>query len=116
MTQQPTLFSQGAPDSPKSPEQVPGQPSGKGREPSQRQVPLWLEYIELSVRVIVRLYLGLVIIVLPWTRFWSNNHLLLVDPHLAVFALNGITRGVVSGLGLLNMWIGVSDAIHFKHR
>lgn len=79
-------------------------------------VPAWLQYLELSVRVVVRLYLGLIVLVLPWTRFWSDNHLLLLFPHLSVIVLNGVTRGIVSGLGLLNMWIGVQDAIHFKQR
>lgn len=77
-------------------------------------MPRWLQYLELSVRVVVRLYLGLVLVFLPWTHFWSDNRLLLLAPHLAFLALNGVTRGIVSGLGLLNIWIGVHDAIHFN--
>lgn len=118
MTQQQTLFSQGAPVPPQSsepnPEPKPGRPPGGRRPPGPRQTPLWLVYLELSVRVVVRLYLGLVLVVLPWTPFWANNHLLLIVPHLPFIALSGITRGVVSGLGLLNIWIGVTDAIHHK--
>jgi hypothetical protein len=68
------------------------------------------------VRVVVRLYLGLIVIVLPWTHFWSDNHLLLLSPHLSYFALNGAVRGIISGLGLLNIWIAVQDAVHFKQR
>jgi hypothetical protein len=116
MTQQPTLFSQGAPVPPQSPEKDPGQCSSGRHEPSRRQVPPWLQYLELSIRVIVRLYLGFFIVLLPWTHLWSNNRLLLMAPHLALIALNGVTRGLVSGLGLLNMWIGISDAIHFRRR
>jgi hypothetical protein len=118
MTQQQTLFSQGAPVPPQSPEPSPepnpDQPPGRGRAPAPRQTPLWLVYLELSVRVVVRLYLGLVLVVLPWTPFWANNHLLLIVPHLPFIALSGVTRGIVSGLGLLNIWIGVTDAIHYK--
>ncbi|MGC2160827.1 MAG: hypothetical protein WA634_02860 [Silvibacterium sp.] len=123
MTQQPTLFSQGAPAPPQAPDPLPGpspvvesEPSPSGRQPAPQQAPSWLQLIELSVRVVVRLYLGLVIIVLPWTHFWSDNRLLLFIPHLAAIALNGATRGIVSGLGLLNIWIGVHDAVHFKER
>lgn len=114
MTQQQTLFSQGAPVPPQSPEPNPEPPPGGRRAPTPRQTPLWLVYLELSVRVVVRLYLGLVLVVLPWTAFWANNHLLLIVPHLPFIALNGITRGIVSGLGLLNIWIGITDAIHYK--
>jgi hypothetical protein len=27
---------------------------------------------------------------------------------------NGALRGMVSGLGLLNLWIAISEAIHYK--
>jgi formate-dependent nitrite reductase membrane component NrfD len=114
MTQQPTLFSREAPVPSKSPDQDPDRPSSGCRAPTPRQVPHWLMYLELSVRVVVRLYLGLVLVALPWTPFWANNRLLLVIPHLPSIALSGITRGIVSGLGLLNIWIGVTDAIHHK--
>lgn len=107
MSQQPSLFPEGT-----SP--VPPSPPPSGQRPGA--VPAWLQYLELSVRVVVRLYLGLIVFVLPWTHFWSDNHLLLLFPHLSFFVLNGATRGIVSGLGLLNMWIGVQDAIHFKQR
>ena len=108
MSQQPSLFPQGGPSAPAPPDPV--------QEPRSGRVPPWLQYLELSVRVVVRLYLGLIIVVLPWTHFWNNNHLLLYVPHLALLALNGVTRGIVSGLGLLNIWIAVDDAIRFKLR
>ena len=118
MTQQPNLFS---PDKPSpaplstnsSPDPSPT-PLADGRAPDPRRTPPWLQYIELSVRVVVRLYLGLVLLVLPWTPFWSNNRLLLFVPHLLPLVLNGVTRGIVSGLGLLNIWIGIHDAVHYK--
>lgn len=111
MSQQQNLFPKETPVSPQPPDQRPG-----GSAPRQvpGRVPLWLQYLELSVRVVVRLYLGLILIVLPWTHFWSDNHLLLLVPHLSFIALNGATRGIISGLGLLNIWIAVLDAVHFK--
>jgi hypothetical protein len=111
MTQQPTLFSQPAPVSRQSPD-----PRSSGNPPRSPQTPLWLQYLELSVRVVVRIYLGLVIIVLPWTHFWTDNHLLVLIPHLSKLAFSGAARGIISGLGLLNIWIGVYDAIHYKQR
>jgi len=109
MTQPPILSSQEVPVSP------PAQPAPSGdSQHSPHQAPRWLRYLELSVRVVVRLYLGLVLIVLPWTHFWNDNHFLLIVPHLATIALSGFTRGIVSGLGLLNIWIAIHDAIHYK--
>ncbi len=109
MTQPPILSSQ---EAPASPQVSPALPDGRPHPP--HQAPRWLRYLELSVRVLVRLYVGLVLVVLPWTHFWSDNHFLLLIPHLAAIALNGFTRGIVSGLGLLNIWIAIHDAIHYK--
>jgi len=117
MTQQPILFSQGAPAPPQVPDPLPdldqSQPPGE-RQPPPPRTPLWLQFLELSVRVVVRIYLGLILVGLPWTHFWTDNRLLLFIPHLASIALTGAARGVVSGLGLLNIWIGIHDAIHYK--
>jgi hypothetical protein len=33
---------------------------------------------------------------------------------VAHFSQNGAVRGVVSGLGLLNLWIGLAEAIYYK--
>ena|SRR5271165_1918597 len=79
-----------------------------------RQSPRWLQRLDLFVWVTVCLFLGLILFVLPWLPFWDENRLLALVPHLAPLALNGIVRGVVSGLGLLNIWIAIHDAIHYK--
>jgi len=109
MSQQ-NLFSAQAPITPRPGLAVSSPESAK----PPRQSPRWLQRLDLFVRVIVRLYLGLVIVVLPWMHFWDENRLLALIPHLAPIALNGIARGVVSGLGLLNIWIAIHDAIHYK--
>ena len=108
MSQQPIPFSQQAPVTPSrlaasTPESKP-----------PRQSPRWLQRLDLFVRVIVRLYLGLVIVVLPWMHFWDDNRLFALVPHLAPLLLNGVARGIVSGLGLLNIWIAIHDAIHYR--
>jgi hypothetical protein len=108
MSQQPILFSSQAPVTP--PRLAVSTPQDK----PPRQSPRWLQRLDLFVRVIVRLYLGLVIVVLPWMHFWDDNRLFALVPHLAPLLLNGVARGVVSGLGLLNIWIAIHDAIHYR--
>jgi hypothetical protein len=112
MSQQPNLFSPQAPGN-LPPQIVAGAPKGAK---SPRSTPPWLQRLDFFVRVIVRLYLGLIILVLPWPwlRLWDENRLLVVLPYLAPVFLNGITRGLVSGLGLLNIWIAIHDAIHHR--
>ena len=109
MSQQPILFSPQAPVTP------PGlAASSPGGDKPPRQSPRWLQRLDLFVRVIVRLYLGLVIVILPWMHFWDDNRLFALVPHLAPLLLNGVARGIVSGLGLLNIWIAIHDAIHYR--
>jgi hypothetical protein len=110
MSQQQNLFSCEAPVTP-SPRFVVNTPQSP--QPP-RQSPRWLQRLDLFVRVIVRLYLGLIIVVLPWLHFWDENRLLTFVPQLAPLLLNGVMRGIVSGLGLLNIWIAIHDAIHYK--
>ncbi|MGC2618443.1 MAG: hypothetical protein WA414_05330 [Acidobacteriaceae bacterium] len=62
----------------------------------------------------VRLYLGLILFFLPWTHFWVLNRFFLYYSPIAHFVQNGAVRGIVSGLGLLNLWIAISGAIHYK--
>jgi hypothetical protein len=83
--------------------------------PPQHRVPRWLERIELFLRVMLRMYIGLAICYAPWSHtFWDQNPILLQYPWLANIAASGAVRGLVSGLGLLNLWIAFHDAI--RHR
>jgi hypothetical protein len=43
--------------------------------------------------------------------FWDQNPLFLQYPTLSNIAVNGAVRGIVSGLGLLNLWIALEDVL-----
>jgi hypothetical protein len=61
------------------------------------------------------MYIGLAICYAPWSQlFWDQNPIFVRFPTLAIYAANGAVRGIISGLGLLNIWIAVQDAI--RHR
>ncbi|MGB7265517.1 MAG: hypothetical protein WBC92_08385 [Terracidiphilus sp.] len=107
-----------------SPAPVPEQPSdhapGSALPPQTgRQqphgVPRWLERVELFLRVMLRIYIGLAVCYAPWSHmFWDQNPVFLQFPTLGTIATNGAVRGIVSGLGLLNLWIAFHDAV--RHR
>jgi hypothetical protein len=91
------------------------------------RIPCWLERLELLLRVLLRIYVGLAICYLPWSGelpffspwsryFWDQNPLFLHFPTLALCATNGAVRGMISGLGLLNLWIALQDAIRHWNR
>jgi hypothetical protein len=78
-------------------------------------VPRWLERVELFLRVMLRMYIGLAICYAPWSHtFWDQNPIFLQYSWLGNIATSGAVRGLVSGLGLLNLWIAFQDAI--RHR
>ena len=119
MHQQPELTSPSLPASPAQqpgPELVSASTGGSGANPAGMQgpqrIPRWLERAELFLRVLLRMYIGLAVCYAPWSRmFWDQNPIFLQFPTVSIYAANGAVRGLVSGLGLLNLWIAFHDAI-----
>jgi len=91
------------------------EPIQKPVENVPQRIPKWLERIELLLRVMLRMYIGLAVCYAPWSpMFWDQNPLFLQFPTLAHFAANGAVRGLISGLGLLNLWYALQDVL--RHR
>jgi hypothetical protein len=81
--------------------------------PPPQRIPRWLVRVELFLRVMLRMYIGLAICYAPWSHtFWDQNPVFLQFPSVGIFAANGAVRGLVSGLGLLNLWIAFQDALN----
>lgn len=51
---------------------------------------------------------GVLLVSLPWTRFWEQNFFLDRYPALIPYLLNPYLRGAVTGLGLLDIAIAAS--------
>src|SRR6516165_6602413 len=119
MSHQPELTS---PTIPASPAPAPGAGSGSDANAGKaaatahtQRIPRWLVRTELYLRVLLRMYIGLAVCYAPWSHlFWDQNPIFVQFPTLAIYAANGAVRGIISGLGLLNIWIAVQDAI--RHR
>jgi hypothetical protein len=87
-------------------------PAAPHEEHAPQRIPRWLERSELFLRVLLRMYIGLAVCYAPWSRtFWDQNPIFLQFPTLSIYAANGAVRGLVSGLGLLNLWIAFHDAV-----
>ena len=72
---------------------------------------IWLHRIVVILYIVVSLQIGLILLRVPWKGAWTENTLLSAYPHLHHWMNTHFVRGVVSGLGLLNLWIGVREAI-----
>ncbi len=78
-----------------------------------QRIPRWLQQAEHFLRVIVRIYIGLVVCLVPWfPPLWDANPLFAGSPTLEHLVTNGAVRGVVSGLGLLNLWLALREILH----
>lgn len=109
-----TVTVSSAPLSGSGPDRAPGSaPENTAHLP--HRIPHWLVRLELFLRVMLRMYIGLAVCYAPWSHmFWDQNPIFLNFPTVANIAMNGAVRGMVSGLGLLNLWVAFQDAI--RHR
>lgn len=91
--------------------------AGRTENPVNPPAPVWLQRLSVVILVVFCFYVGLLLFLLPWTRYWQENHYLLTLPALSPLLSSGITRGIISGVGMLDIWIGISEIIHYReHR
>jgi hypothetical protein len=77
--------------------------------------PVWLQRMSLVVLVLFCFYIGALLAILPWSpRYWDHNGWLLAHPAVEAVLNHGWVRGLVSGIGLIDIWIGVSELLHYR--
>ena len=59
--------------------------------------------------ILSSLLVGAALVVSPWTSLWEANWLLQPWPALRSLLLSPFARGAVSGLGLVNILVALSD-------
>jgi hypothetical protein len=112
MPVQPHLFPT-APEAP--PEAPPPPPVGSAPPATAAPGPVWLQRTSLFILVLFCIYLGGFVTVLPWWKdVWDNNNFFQAHPQLWAVLRLGPVRGIISGLGLLDIWIGISEAVHYR--
>ena len=84
---------------------------------AEAEAPIWLQRASLTTLVVTCIYLGTMLVILPWTRYWQENRLVEWLPRqIAIWSQTGGARGLVSGLGLLDIWIGITEVVHWRKR
>ncbi len=76
-------------------------------------VRIWIHRLSMLLFVFFCAVLGVVLVVFPWKDEWTNNSLVVGYPALQNFLASGFVRGLCSGLGLLDIWIGFWEAVHY---
>ena len=99
-----------APD-PVPPQNFHVEPTPPPAGPSRGKI--WMHRLLVLLFVFVCAAAGVLLVVFPWTQQWTDNAFLLRYPTLRSIFTHGFFRGLCSGLGLLDIWIGFSEAIHY---
>jgi hypothetical protein len=76
--------------------------------------PVWTQRLLLVVEVAIAVWAGMLVMVLPWTHLWTDNPLLTGWPSLKFILNQSFVRGMISGVGLVDVWMGVSEAVHYR--
>ena len=82
-------------------------------ESSPSRFSLWLHRVTVLMFVFLCASVGVLLVILPWRPEWTDNHLLFAYPNLQAIMGSGFVRGIFSGLGILNIWIGFWEAVHY---
>lgn len=92
----------------------PDQREGRPEEDAPPRGDLWRRRMFLVIEVLFFVEVGMVLLVLPWTHLWTDNPILNTSFHVRQIAESGFVRGVLSGLGLVNLYIAISDAVTYR--
>ena len=79
-----------------------------------RPAALWARRFTMALFVAVCVWTGLFLAVFPWTQAWTDNFLLVRNLTLRSLALQNFVRGLVTGLGAVNVWMGIWEAVHYR--
>jgi hypothetical protein len=66
--------------------------------------------------VVVCLEVGIFLTLVPWSAIWERNYFLEAYPSLRAFLLAPALRGAVAGLGLANIYVGLSEVLNRRKR
>lgn len=84
--------------------------------PPPPRADIWMRRFSLLVFVVFCVWIGMLLVVLPWTDAWTQNNILMRHPTWRAFFAQNFVRGATSGLGLIDVWLGVWQAVHYKEK
>jgi len=68
----------------------------------------------LMLFILLCIEIGIFLLLVPWSPLWAQNWIVSYFPSLRSLYMNLYLRGAVSGLGLINLWLGFWQAWNFR--
>ncbi len=78
---------------------------------TRRAAPKWHRRVLAFCGIVFALELGLFLVVFPWLQSWDVNWAAVQSPWVSEIWLSPYFRGALSGLGLLNIYIALSELL-----
>jgi len=70
-----------------------------------------MSHVKRLILVAFFLEVGFLLIVLPWSAFWERNYFAQTVPFVQDVITNNFVRGAISGLGLVNVCVGLVELV-----
>ena len=70
-----------------------------------------MSHVKRLILVAFFLEVGFLLIVLPWSAFWERNYFAQTMPFVQDVITNNFVRGAISGLGLVNICVGLVELV-----
>lgn len=86
------------------------QPSAEPSAP-----PSWFEKLSYVLYILMSIEVGIFLLVYPWLgNLWSQNFFFQLIPEWRPLFMNNYFRGAISGLGVLNLYIGAWHTLNLR--
>lgn len=73
----------------------------------------WGRRVEKLILTLFCLEVGAFLLVFPWMPYWNDNYFFTMFAGWKPLFLSPYFRGAVSGLGALNLYLAVAEAVSF---
>lgn len=74
----------------------------------------WMDRVASVLFAVLCLEVGLFLLIYPWTESWNWNLLVTANPQWTEALRSDQFRGAISGLGVLNLIIGLWEAVRLR--
>ena len=71
----------------------------------------WYHKLFSFVAIVACLELGIFLVLFPWSRYWDDNYFAAFSPIWYRFWTSPYVRGAMSGIGVLNLYISLSEIL-----
>ena len=81
-----------------------------GHSPGPQRRHRYWQKIQAVVFILFCLEMGIVLVLFPWSALWDQNYFFGLAPRWNRIFFSSYLRGAISGLGVVNIWIALSEA------